>query len=200
MDKSQTFIFVGRSGSGKGTQLELLKKYLSSNYQNTTIKSIVMGDIFRAFFNKEGFFPDLARDVSMKQGKFQPDFITNALFVGQAINVVDSNSFLFLDGYPRNINQMDVTKELLKYVKRENPIILNIEVSRENVKGRMLSRGRGDDSESAIESRLDEYDKFILPMLNLIKDDEYFKYFDINGGGKIEEIHEDIINKITPYL
>jgi adenylate kinase len=200
MDKSQTFIFVGRSGSGKGTQLELLKTYLSSNYQKTPIKSIVMGDIFRAFFKKEGFFPDLARDVSMKQGKFQPNFITNALFIDEAINVVDDNSFLFLDGYPRNINQMDVTKELLEYVKRENPIVLNIEVSRESVKNRMLARGRGDDNEIAIESRLDEYDKFILPMLNSVKDDKYFKYFEIEGEGSIEEIHEDIINKIKSYL
>lgn len=46
----------------------------------------------------------------MKQGKFQPDFITNALFINEAINVVDNDSFLFLDGYPRNINQMNITK------------------------------------------------------------------------------------------
>lgn len=55
MDKSQTFIFVGRSGSGKGTQLELLKKYLSSNYKNTAIKSIVMGEYFPIIFKKDGF-------------------------------------------------------------------------------------------------------------------------------------------------
>ncbi len=199
-NKPQTFIFVGRSGSGKGTQLELLKDFLATKYSDTTIKSIVMGDIFRAFFKESGYVQDIARDVSMKQGKFQPNFLTDALFIRNAINVVDENSMLFLDGYPRNINQLEITKEFLKYVKRENPIVLNIEVSKVNVKERMLLRGRGDDSNNAIDSRLEEYDKFIVPMLEVLKSDSFFQYFEIDGEGKIEEIHSNIIKKINPYL
>jgi adenylate kinase family enzyme len=199
-NKPQTFIFVGRSGSGKGTQLELLKNYLANKYSDTPIKSIVMGDIFRAFFKEPGYVQDIARDVSMKQGKFQPNFLTDALFIRNAINIVDENSMLFLDGYPRNINQLAITKEFLNYVKRENPIVLNIEVSRVNVKERMLLRARGDDSDNAIDSRLNEYDKFIVPMLEVLKSDSFFKYFEIDGEGKIEDIHSDIINKINPHL
>ena len=96
-NKPQTFIFIGRSGSGKGTQLELLKEYLVKNFKDTSIKSIVMGDIFRAFFKEEGYIQNVARDVTMKQGKFQPDFITNALFIHSAIGVVDEKSFLFFE-------------------------------------------------------------------------------------------------------
>jgi len=198
MNKTQTFIFVGRSGSGKGTQIELLKKYLSE--KNTPIKSLVMGEIYRSFFKEAGFVKDIARDVSMKQGKFQPDFLTNALFVHNAINNVDEESVLFFDGYPRTISQLGIIKELLQYVKREGAIVINIDVSRENVKQRMLARGRGDDSESAIESRLNEYDKFIIPMLEIVKRDSFFKYIEINGEGKIEDIHTDIINKISEFI
>ena len=196
MDKTKTFIFVGRSGSGKGTQLELLKQYLADKYNNTPIKSIVMGEIFRAFFKEAGYVQDIARDVSMNQGKFQPNFLTDALFVRNTINIVDDTSILFFDGYPRNADQLGVIEELLKYIKRENPIVINIEVKRENVKERMLKRGRGDDSESAIESRLNEYDKFILPMLEVLKSDSFFKYFEIDGEPSPEEIHKDIINKL----
>lgn len=200
MNKTKTLIFVGRSGSGKGTQIELLKKLLASKYEGTEIKLIAMGDIFRAFFKEPGYVADIARDISMKQGKFQPDFITDSLFVRNTINIIDENSILFFDGYPRNVNQLEIMRELLHFVKRENPIVLNIEVSRENVKTRMLSRGRGDDSDLAIDSRLDEYDKFILPMLEVLKTDSFFKYIEIDGEGKIEEIHADIINKVNPYL
>jgi adenylate kinase len=195
MNKIQTYIFVGRSGSGKGTQIELFKKYLSD--KNISIKSAVMGEIYRSFFKESGYVQDIARDVSMKQGKFQPDFLTNALFVHNVINNIDEKSVLFFDGYPRTISQLQITKELLQYIGRDNPIVINIDVSRESVKTRMLSRGRGDDSESAIESRLNEYDKFIVPMLEVIKSDSFFKYLEVDGEGKIEEIHEEIIKKVN---
>ncbi|MFA5773428.1 MAG: nucleoside monophosphate kinase [Candidatus Paceibacterota bacterium] len=195
--KPQTFIFIGRSGSGKGTQLELFKKYLSNKYKDVTIKQIIMGEIFRAFFKESGFVQSIAHDVTMNQGKFQPNFLTDALFVRSAIDIVDEDSILFFDGYPRNIDQLGIIEELLKYIKREEPVIINIEVSRENVKNRMLSRGRRDDNESAIESRLNEYDKFIIPMLEVLKSDSFFKYFEIDGEGSIDEIHTNLVKKLN---
>ena len=197
MIKPQTFIFVGRSGSGKGTQLELLKGYLAKNQKDINVKTVVMGEIFRSFFKEGGFFQDVARDVSMNQGKFQPDFLTNALFVRNSIDTIDNKSFLFFDGYPRNKNQAEVIKELLKYIGINEATVLDIEVSRESVKQRMLSRGRGDDNEKAIENRLDEYDKFIIPMLESIKNDSFFKYINIDGEGKVEDIHKTIIDKLN---
>ncbi|HLP86848.1 MAG TPA: nucleoside monophosphate kinase [Candidatus Paceibacterota bacterium] len=197
MNKPQTFIFVGRSGSGKGTQIELLKGYLADKYKDTPVRAIVMGEIYREFFKEEGYVQNIARDVSMNQGKFQPDFLTNGLFVRSVMDIIDDKSTFFFDGYPRTIKQLEIIKELLQYVKREDPIVINIDVSRENVKERMLLRGRGDDSEGAIESRLNEYDKFILPMLEVIKSDSFFKYLEINGEGKIEDIHTDIVSKLN---
>ncbi len=198
--KPHTFIFIGRSGSGKGTQLELLREYLSSLPENESIKTIVMGDIFRSFFKEDGFIQKVAHEVSTKEGKFQPNFLTDALFIHRAIDVVDEESVLFFDGYPRNIHQLEVIKELLEYIKRKDPIIINIEVARGSVKERMLSRGRSDDNEKAIDNRLNEYDKFIVPMIGVIKKDSFFKYIEVDGEGKVEDIHRDILIKINPHL
>lgn len=196
LNKSQTFILVGRSGCGKGTQLELLREYLSLKNKDIQIKQVIMGDIFRAFFEKSDYVRDIAREVSMSQGKFQPDFLTNALLVNDAIDKIDENSIIFFDGYPRTIKQLETIKELFVYTKRENPIIINIEVSRESVKKRMFARGRGDDSEGAIESRLNEYDRTIVPMLELIKKDSFFKYIEVEGEGSVEEIHSNLIKTL----
>jgi len=196
-NKPKTFIFVGRSGSGKGTQLELLKTFLSEKYKDTNIKSVVMGDIFRSFFKKDGYVQNIARNISMNKGKFQPDFITNSLFVEGALDVVDENSTLFFDGYPRNINQLGVIKELLAYIKRDDVIVLNIEVARDIVKERMLLRARGDDNENAIENRLNEYDKFIIPMIESLKLDTSLKYVEINGENSKDDVHDEIIKKIN---
>lgn len=196
--ETPTLIFIGRSGCGKGTQIDLLKEYLSNN--NMSFKSIVMGDIFRSFFKEDGYVKEIARDLTM-QGKFQPDFLTNALFVRNTIDIADENSVLLFDGYPRTINQLSIIKELLSYIKREdNVIIVNIEVSRENVKARMLSRGRADDAHGPIESRLNEYDKLIVPMIEVAKSDSFFKYIEINGEGSMQEVHAEVISKIKEYL
>ena len=197
--ETPTFIFIGRSGCGKGTQIDLLKEYLSS--KNHTFKSIVMGDIFRSFFKEPGYVKDIARDVSINQGKFQPDFLTNALFIRNTIDIADEESVLLFDGYPRTVNQLGIIKELLTYIKRENNVVIvNIEVSRENVKARMLSRGRADDAHGPIESRLNEYDKLIVPMIEVAKGDSFFTYLEVNGEGSMQEVHTEVINKINSFL
>jgi adenylate kinase len=196
MNTPYTFIFVGRSGAGKGTQLELLQSYLRAKNTETSVKSIIMGDMYRAFFKSDGFIQDIARDISMKQGKFQPDFLTNALFVNGAIGIIDQESTFFIDGFPRTISQMEVTKSLLEYAKRTNLVVINVELSRASAKQRMLSRGRGDDTPSAADSRLDEYDRTIVPMLEKMKEDQFFSYIEIDGEPDIDTIHKNLINAL----
>jgi len=191
MNTPQTFIFVGRSGAGKGTQVELLRKHMEAD-PNCRIKSLIMGDIYRAFFKSPGYVQDIARDISMNQGRFQPDFMTNALFVSNAMDIIDEASPLFLDGYPRSVSQLGVTKELLEYVQRTGATIVNVEVSKEEVKKRMMLRGRGDDSESAIESRLGEYDRTVAPMLLAAKQDPFFTYVEVNGEQPVEAVHTEM--------
>jgi|GEM_PF-647513 len=198
IDQTTVFIFIGRSGAGKGTQLDLLKKYITEKYSLPT-QTLIMGDIYRSFFKEDGFVQNIARDITMHQGKFQPNFLTNALFVRKAIDVLDATSTFFFDGYPRTLDQLHITKELLTYVGRDNIFVINVDVSRESVKKRMLARGRGDDSESAIENRLNEYDDNVVPMLEAIEQDTSLKYIKVDGEPTIEVIHQDLITKIEQY-
>ncbi len=196
--KPLTLLFIGRSGAGKGTQAELLKNYFTA--QNQEVKSITGGDVFRAFFKEDGYIQKIAKDLSMNQGKFQPDFLTDALCISYAARLADEHSHLLFDAYPRTPGQLVTFKQFLEYIKRENAIIVNVEVSPEEVTRRMLSRGRGDDSESAIKSRLGEYDRTVIPMLEEINKDPFFIHLEIDGSRSINEIHEDIKNKLAPYL
>ncbi len=196
-NKPHTFIFVGRSGSGKGTQIEVLKNYLINQNSDIKIRQIVMGEIFRSFFSGTGFIQKVAKEVSMERGQFQPDFLTNALFINEAIKQTEEDAILFFDGFPRTKEQLSIIKEFLIYIKRDNPVVINIDVSRESVKERMLLRERADDKEEAINNRLNEFDRLTVPMLEEVKNDSFFKYIEVDGEGTIEDIHHRLIEKLS---
>ena len=193
--KSRIIIFVGRSGCGKGTQIDLLKD-LALKRDHRHVKTIVMGDVFRRFFEDSGYINQVARDLSVNHGKFQPGFLTDALFINNFIEVFDKDSVFFLDGYPRSIHQLNTLKSLLEYAGEEKPLIVNMEVSRDNSRARMEKRSREDDHSIAIENRLNEYEKHVYPLVIEAKNDEFFEVLDIDGNGTVEETHKLIINKI----
>ncbi|HPK13972.1 MAG TPA: nucleoside monophosphate kinase [Candidatus Paceibacterota bacterium] len=195
--KPQTIIFVGRSGSGKGTQIDLLKKYLETQDKDIKIREIVMGNIFRNFFNGDSFVQKMAKEVTMEKGQFQPDFLTNALFINEAVMQAEEEAILFFDGFPRSLDQLNIIKQFLTYIKREKPIVVNIDVSRKSVKERMLLRQRADDKDQAIDKRLDEFDRLTHPMIEEIKRDSFFRYLEIDGEGTIEEIHYNLIKELN---
>ena len=48
-----TFIFIGASGSGKGTQVALLKEYIKKKDPETPIFYVQTGEYFREFVRPE---------------------------------------------------------------------------------------------------------------------------------------------------
>ena len=51
--KKQTFIFIGRSGSGKGTQAGLLQKYIQKHDSTTPLVYLESGHLFRDFIQED---------------------------------------------------------------------------------------------------------------------------------------------------
>ena len=49
----KTYIMIGRSGSGKGTQTKLLKEYIKKQDPETEILHVESGDEFRDFLRRE---------------------------------------------------------------------------------------------------------------------------------------------------
>ncbi len=199
INKPQTFIFFGRSGCGKGTQLKLLREYLNKEDSNRKHLAFSTGDGFRELFSKDTYASNIAKEVTSK-GLLQPLFLTVSLWGNAFLNNLEEDNHLFIDGYPRREDESKIVDGALKFFNRENVIIIDFVVSRETSKKRMLGRGREDDTEENTEVRLDWYDKDVIPSINYMKSQPGYIYISINGERGIEEIHEEIINKIKPYL
>lgn len=199
MNKTYTFIFVGRSGSGKGTQIDLLKKYITELNSEIGTYSFVMGDTFRSFMKDEGYAQNAIRNL-VNNGNLVPDSITNSMFASQLLNNLKSDQHLYIDGIPRSPRQAEFVIEVIKFYNRSNPIIINIEVSKEEVTKRMLLRGRPDDTKEAITGRLNFYKENVTPAVNILKDKSGFIYIEVNGERSIEEIHFDLINKLKDII
>lgn len=199
MNTPKTFIFVGRSGCGKGTQLKLLREYISSIDKENGHFAFATGDGFRAFFNKESYASELAKDITAK-GELQPLFLTITLWGSAFIESLKPTDHMFIDGYPRVEAEAIAVSSALSFFQREKPIIIDFIVSRETSKNRMLTRGRVDDTEENTETRLNWYERDVVPAVEYLKKQDGYIYLAVDGEKSIEEIHESVISLIKPYL
>ncbi len=194
METPITIIFAGRSGCGKGTQLKLLREYLS---QKGTIDSFssVTGDMFRSFFNEKTYTSERSKQVTDK-GELQPLFLTIWLWANGLVQSFDPNKHLYIDGYPRRIEESIAVDSMLSFYERKNVFVVNFVVSAETSGARMLSRGRSDDTPENIATRLSWYDTQVTPAIEYFRNKEGYVFLDVDAERSIEEIHSDIISKL----
>jgi adenylate kinase family enzyme len=58
----------------------------------------------------------------------------------------------------------------------------------------MLSRGRKDDTEKKIDSRLDWFETEVVKTIEFFKNHRYYEFYEINGEEDIEVIHKNILD------
>jgi adenylate kinase len=193
-----TIIAFGRSGSGKGTQLKLLSTKIEE-LKNTTPLNFATGEFFRDLFSQDTFTAKTAEIVTAN-GKLQPLFLTVSMWGNAFINNLKEDSVLFIDGFPRRLDEAKMLAEALDFYGRKNIVILDFLVSRETSKDRMLKRGRADDTEENAEIRLDWYDTDVVSGLDYLKNLPGYTYLAIDGERTVEDIHADVVSKIESYL
>lgn len=195
----KTFIFSGISGSGKGTQIELLKKYIKENMSEHHEYSFVMGEVLRSFIKKEGYAQEMIRET-MNKGELIPDYVSGGLFVTSLLNDLHHDDHLFIDGIPRSVVQSDIIMSMLKFYNRQNVFIINIEISASEAEKRMLLRKRPDDTKEAIVERVKFYNTEVAPAIQYLKEKSGFSYIEIDGERSIETIHVDLVNRLKELL
>jgi adenylate kinase len=194
-NKQKTFIFFGIVGSGKGTQVELLNKYIK---ENNIIEDVVLmspGDEYRKIVNKDTYLSKIVKE-RLEKGFLQPDFLTTSLLTNILISNIKENTAIIADGFPRTIAQSENFYEMMKFFGRRDIHIIYIELTKEESIKRMKLRGRDDDTDEGILNRFNEYVNNVIPSMNYFNDKESYIIHKINGEQSIENVHRDIIKEL----
>jgi len=168
-------IFFGPAGSGKSTQ----GKIIAEKYGGAWLS---IGELLRRSAESR---PELAE--ILKAGELvNSELVMKA--IGEAIAAAEG-AFVILDGFPRDMWQAEYLRDhgALHYI--EGALVLDGD--REELMGRLSSRGREDDVRDVIEERFKLFDSAmedVLPMM----EDEGVEIVTVNCIGSVEKVTERI--------
>lgn len=169
-------VLLGPPGAGKGTQAAILSEKLG-------VPHISTGDLFRANIG-EGTPLGVEAKSYIDAGKLVPTDVT-ARMVEDRLNQEDAANGFLLDGFPRTVEQADILADLLAKKGVSLDGVVNFKVSEDVVVERMLARGRADDNEETIRTRLGVYRDETAPLIDRYGD----QIIAIEAEGTVEEIN-----------
>lgn len=183
-------IIFGAPGSGKGTQ----SAYIAEKYG---LEHLSTGDLLRAEQQTQSELGKLISSYT-DQGNLVPD----ELIINMLASVLDTkksaNGYIF-DGFPRTTAQAEALKEMLAQRGISVSIMINLEVTEEELIDRLLKRGitsgRSDDNYETIQKRIQVYHTKTAPVLDFYKKEGLAT--EIKGTGSMQEIFSRISNAIS---
>lgn len=190
-----TFLFIGRSGCGKGTQAKLLMENLKENTGRDPLY-FETGSVFRTLKDRNDFTGKRINEM-LDAGKFIPYFMPVWLWTTFLTEEVKTGEeILIFDGVARHPDEAHAFESAMGFFARERVIVIVLDVSREWSKARMLSRARHDDTDEKIESRLNYYERDVVPAIGYFETASRYDVMHVNGEQTIEKVHEDIIKAL----
>lgn len=185
-----TFLFIGRSGCGKGTQAKLLIDFLEKNGKQSVFY-VYVGDKIRELVKGDSLTSKLANKL-MLEGTKHPDFLAIWAWSQKLVDKLEKNTHLIFDGSPRTVLEAKILDETFEFYKRENIFPILLDVSYDWAKERLLARKRLDDTEERIKGRLEYFEKDVQPAIDYYSN----RIIKINGEQSIEDVHQEIMRKI----
>jgi len=110
-------------------------------------------------------------------------------------NLVKDNKGWILDGYPRNLSQASSLNEVLTEINQPLELVFYLDIPEEVLIKRLLLRGRKDDTEETIKTRVDIYKKTTEPLIRYFKDLSLLEYIDADRD--LKTISSDIKLKMA---
>ena len=183
-------VLFGAPGSGKGTQsAKLIDQY--------GLYHISTGELLRDHIRRGTELGKTAESYISK-GQLIPDELMIDILDDVLEKEAAGKSGVVFDGFPRTIPQAEALKKLLQKRGTDLHAVVGLEVPEDELVNRMLARGketgRADDNIDTIKNRLDVYHNQTLPLRDYYTNEG--KYLGINGLGIVDEIFDEIADKL----
>jgi len=178
------FLIIGAPGSGKTTDAEIIAKN-----NGDTIVHYSTGDLLRAEIASGSELGKTIESFTSKGNLVPLNIVIDTIV--SAIKSADKDVIL-IDGFPRSVEQMEALDKILKEEKDiELVSVIEVEVSEDVAKDRVLGRARGaDDNEEVFYNRMKVYTDPLKDIQDFYTQKGVLKK--INGERSIEEIVSDM--------
>lgn len=193
-----TLTFFGISGSGKGTQADLLTRFLEEKDPSRKVLRMEMGAELRAFMQGESELAKRTREV-LDSGGLLPSFMPTYILTRFLDAKYSGTEHIVLDGTPRRSTQSELVDETVRFLGRETPQAIVLELSAESARARLLGRGsaRADDAkEDAMQKRFAWYREHVLPSVATLEKLGWTIHR-VDGEPSIEAIHQEILKRLA---
>lgn len=191
--KPQTCIFFGRSGSGKGTQANLLIEYLKKNDKERNVLYVETGARFRDFLSKSPTYTAGRVKEVLSHGGLLPAFLPIWVWTSLFIDEYTGHEHLIFDGISRRANEGSIVDSAIQFYGREGVRIIFLDVHLEEATDRLLKRGRYDDKPEKITQRHSWYETDVLAAIDYFRKNSMYTFLTIDGCQSIEKVHQDIL-------
>jgi len=193
MKNFKVLIILGKSGSGKGTQVEELAK-------KHNLKVISSGSLLRARAEQADFVGKRIAEILEKGGLIPTPIIFHMWFHElEAAREESSVSGIIFEGSPRKLYEAWMLEETLGFYNLDaNAHALYLHISDDEAVKRLLARGRSDDTEEAIRSRLRWFGQEVMPAVNYYRGKG--KLIEINGEQSIEDVSKEVAEKTKEFF
>lgn len=210
------FLFFGIQGSGKGTQSKLLCDRFGFAYFET-------GGRLRKLASEDS---ELGRKIQsiLNAGNLVPNEVVMEMVEDFLTHLPSPETSVIFDGIPRNESQAKLLEELLKKHNRQY-IGVHIHIPKELAIERLLKRRlcekckkifppdytkdtcdvcggklitRSDDTESAIRTRLDVFEKETTPVVDRYRKEN--RLVEVSGDKPIEQSNATLSGLLKPYI
>ena len=173
-------LFLGPPGAGKGTQAQDVAAALG-------IIHISTGGMFRRHMDAGTPLGELVRRI-IARGGLAPDSLTAEMLFDR-LSEPDAAAGYILDGFPRTLPQARVLDEKIGPDALDAAVVL--EASEQVLVERMRGRGRADDTEAAVRTRLAVYRRDTAPLIDFYQARGIAVR--VSGEGEVAAITERIL-------
>lgn len=183
-------LLIGPPGSGKGTQGKLLAPILNYNY-------LSMGSTLRKYTKLKTPKAKAIKEL-IDVGHIIPDNLIHAIF-HETVKALPKADGLILDGFPRDIHQVNILDEAIRLYKVDKVKAIFIDVPKMSVMNRLVIRAqvqdRADDNAEVIHTRFEEYNEKTFPLVRYFEQHHWLTK--VNGDQSIEKVHAEILSKLN---